>query len=162
MAIFSALTFSQLYKTLCRARDKNDSNRGDGKNSETNEVEGKKKAVLEVGGVLLHHSGEVGNVLSSNFSCRARHDCVYEEAVQFRRTELLYGNVLSHASYDRHDNVLTGHLWWTNEMEGFLHHSPTEKIYAATTEGNEGEVSSACPCRAEKPWMDGHPRQKDL
>lgn len=108
------MTSGQLYETIWSARKEKDSNGADSEDSQTNDAERKKKAGVEVEGVLLHHRRDVGNVLSSSFSCRARHNTVYEVSVHVYRKGFLHGVVLSHVHYNRQNKIPTKYLWLQN------------------------------------------------
>lgn len=58
--------------------EKSDSDDSEGNTAKAGE--GKKKAVFEVGGVLLHYSRKVGNMMAIIFSWKAHHGTVCNEA----------------------------------------------------------------------------------
>lgn len=91
---FSALQVTQWCKMLSRTREQEDSERNCGESIATKDVEGKKRAVFEVDGVLLHLIEEVGNMMTSTISYKAHHVDVCEQPVHFwgncRRMAMCY------------------------------------------------------------------------
>lgn len=108
---FYALQVTQWCKMLSRRREQEDSERNCGDNIATKVVEGKKRAVFEVEGVLLHLTEEVGNTVTSIISHKAHHVDVCEQPVHFCRKTPSNGDVLFHVSKEGRGKVPTKHPW---------------------------------------------------
>lgn len=72
---------------MSRVQKHEESDSHDSEGSPTKKDERKKKAGFEVGGVPLHYTRKVGNILTSIFSRRAYHFNVCEEHVHFWRKD---------------------------------------------------------------------------
>lgn len=52
-----------------------------------------------------------------------------------------YEDVLSHVKYEEHGKITTRNPWCTNEFDGILPISPTEKVYAFVLGRKERKMS---------------------
>lgn len=101
------LQFAQRYKMLSRAMEEKYCH-SDGRDVlATREGDGKKRVVLEVESVSLHHTRKVRNMMTSYFSRNAHVINVSEQTVYSWRKRLSCRGVLSHVNYERYGSVPT-------------------------------------------------------
>lgn len=88
----SALESAHWYTMLPKAEEDEDSDSDGSEEIATEEGEDMKKTDFEVGGVSMHNTREVGNMMNSKFSNKAHHVSVREQAVHVwgRRSSMRY------------------------------------------------------------------------
>lgn len=84
---------------LSKSNGEEDDDSDGSKSTTTTSDDTKKKAGFYVDGASLHYTREMGNTMCCNFSGKAHHVSVWEEAVHFLKNGPSYGDVLYHVNY---------------------------------------------------------------
>lgn len=128
----------QWYEIFSGARYDEESDSDDDKGSATKSSEVKKKAALNLDGVPLCYTREVGSTMCSNISPKTHQLDLCEGHVEFWRKRTSYGKMPFVISYERYGKVSFLYSSWTNVVTGIQQPKDPESVYVTLT-ANDGE-----------------------